>query len=134
MFDTITRKRDQDYYDNLLSDYENYDGKLMKVDIKETNTYYVLDVEIPGVQKEDIRLITNDDILTINVKKEESINSSNEKYVRQERKFGSMSRSFTIRDIDQDSINAKYENGVLYITLPKVSEEQLNHVKTINIE
>jgi len=135
MLDIISRNRNKDY-DSFFSDFfpEGFDGKIMKVDVRENENAYMLDIEIPGVQKEDIKLITNDDILTINVKREDNISSTNDKYIRKERKFGSMSRSFTIRDIDNERINAKYENGVLYVSLPKITQAQLDRTKMINID
>lgn len=136
MLDLITRNRHRDFYDSFFSDFfpDNYDGKLMKVDIRENDEAYFLDVEVPGVKKENIKIITNDDILTINVKREENETDNNEKYIRKERKFGSMSRSFTIRDIDKDNITAKYSEGMLYIRIPKLTEEQVDKTRTINIE
>ncbi len=136
MFDIITRNRNKDFYDSIFSDFfpESYNGSLMKADIRENETGYFLDIEIPGTKKEDIKLITNDDILTINVKREETLTADNEKYIRKERKYGSMSRSFTIRDIDRDNISAKYVNGVLHVFLPKIKEEELDRTRTINIE
>lgn len=136
MLDIITRKRNQDLYDSFFNDFfpDNYDGKMMKVDIRENENHYFLDVEIPGVKKENIKLIVNDDILTINIKREEQLSDANEKYIRKERRFGSMSRSFTIRDIDKDNITAKYLNGVLHISLPKLTEEELDRTKTISID
>ncbi len=136
MLDIITKNRNHDFYDQFFSDFypDSYDGRLMKVDIRENEESYMLDVEIPGVRKEDIRLITNDDILTINVKRDEIETDRNDKFIRRERKFGSMSRSFTIRDIDQDNIYAKYQNGVLHVLLPKISQEQYERTRTIKID
>mgnify|MGYP001023249737 CR=1 FL=1 len=136
MFDILTRNRNRDFYDSFFDDFlpDAYEGKLMKVDIRESDTAYILDIEIPGVKKEDIRLITNDDILTINVKREELMTDNNEKYLRKERKFGSMSRSFTIKDIDKDNISAKYLDGILSVNIPKITEATLDRTRTINIE
>lgn len=136
MLDIITRKNYHDFYDSFFADFfpESYNGKIMKVDIREDESAYYLDVEVPGVKKENIKLITNDDILTINVKREENLTSNNEKYLRKERKFGSFSRSFTIRDIDKDNIRAKYHEGMLYVTIPKLTEEALDKTRTIDIE
>ena len=136
MFDILTRNRNRDFYDSFFDDFlpDAYEGKLMKVDIRESDTAYILDIEIPGVKKEDIRLITNDDILTINVKREELMTDNNEKYLRKERKFGSMSRSFTIKDIDKDNISAKYLDGILSVNIPKITEATLDRTRTINIK
>jgi len=133
MLDIIKKDSNREFYDSFFSDFlpEGYDGKLMRVDIRENDYAYYLDVEVPGVKKENIKLITNDDILTINIKREES---NNDNYIRRERKLGSMSRSFTIREIDKDNISAKYSEGMLYICIPKLTEEDLDKTRTINID
>jgi HSP20 family protein len=91
----------------------------MKVDIKETEKEYLLEAEIPGVDKKDIKVNLKDGILTISVDKVETKEEKNDNYVRKERRYGSYSRSFSVYNISGEEIDAKYENGILKLTFPK---------------
>lgn len=142
MFDVISNKknnRDMLDINNFFSEFfpdnffPNFEGKLMKVDIKENNEAYIFEVEIPGANKEDINLIINEDIITINVTTKSNVAEEKENYIRRERKFGSMSRSFSIPNINKDNINAKYVNGLLHISLPKKGPQQ-ESAKKIDID
>ena len=91
----------------------------VRVDIKEKDKEYLLEAEIPGVNKEQINLKIKDDILTIAVEGKEEIKEEKENYIRQERRYGSFKRSFYVEDVDQENIKAKFKNGILEIKLPK---------------
>jgi len=99
---------------------------------KHTNDTYDIEIDLPGVKKEDIDIKVEDDYITINAirrfKKELNENS----YYLCESSFGLISRSFALGDnIDRDSIQAKFEDGRLYITLEKVEAKK---AKTISIK
>lgn len=95
----------------------------MKVDIKENEKEFIVEAELPGVNKDDIGVELTEDMLTVSVTKNEQINEENEKYVRRERRYGSMARSFHVSNIESEKINAKFENGILSINLPKKAAE-----------
>jgi HSP20 family protein len=97
-------------------------SSVLKTDIRQTDEAYFLETEIPGIKKEDIELIRENGVLTISVKGEAP--ESSEDYVRRERVFGEQKRSFVLENIDEETISAKLDNGVLYITLPKQKREQ----------
>ncbi|HHV59522.1 MAG TPA: Hsp20/alpha crystallin family protein [Clostridiaceae bacterium] len=101
-------------------------GYRFKADLRETDNEYIIDAEIPGVDKKDIKLELRDDTLTINVERNEEINEESAGYIRRERRFGSCSRSFYVGDVKQDAITAKYDNGILTVTLPKLNEGKRN--------
>ena len=107
----------------------------MKVDVKDNGDNYVIDAELPGYTKEEINVDVKDDILTISAeKKAESNEEDKEKgYIRRERYYGSVSRSFNISEVEATGIGAKYENGVLSLTLPK-KKEQIPQTTKIAIE
>jgi HSP20 family protein len=92
-----------------------------KVDIKDADNAYVFNAELPGVNKEDLHVTVDGSIVTIAAEiKQHDEQTKDEKIVRSERYFGSVSRSFQLpADVDQDTAKASYENGVLQLTLPK---------------
>lgn len=93
----------------------------IKVDVKENGDAYTVQAEIPGVPKEDIQVGVDGNVVTLRaeIKQQDSTNSD-EKVLRSERYYGAVSRSFQLSsDIDQTQAKAKYDNGVLTLTLPK---------------
>jgi HSP20 family protein len=96
----------------------------IKADIRETDKEYILEADLPGVRKEDISLEMRDGVLTVGVEHNEQIDEKRENYIRKERRYGSFSRSFRVDGVDQEKINAKYNDGVLTVHLPKAEEEK----------
>ena len=96
-----------------------------RIDIRETEEGYVLEADLPGFRKEDIRLDRDGNYLTLSAKREQETSEKDKKgnYVRQERVYGSFSRSFDITGIDAESIGASYADGVLTLDLPKQKEK-----------
>ena len=95
-----------------------------KVDIKETANGYAMSAEIPGVKKEDIHITVDGGTVSITAEVRQSDEQKqDEKLVRSERYYGSVSRSFQLPvDIDQAQTKASYENGVLTLSLPRKSQ------------
>lgn len=93
----------------------------IRVDVKESDEGYSVQAEIPGVAKDDIHVSIDGNVVTLGAEvKQSDTQTSDEKVLRSERYFGSVSRSFQLpADIDQDTAKAKYDNGVLTLTLPK---------------
>ena len=93
----------------------------IKVDVKETDKAYTVQAEVPGVSKEEIHVSVEGNVVTLRAEvKQEDSQGSDEKILRSERYFGAVSRSFQLpMDIDQTQAKAKYDNGVLTLTLPK---------------
>lgn len=104
----------------------------MKVDIKENEKEYILEAELPGVKKDQVDLYIDEDRLTISVQKEEQRKEEKEDYIRRERSFSSMTRSFGIDNVDTEKVNAKYSDGILTVTLPKKQQKAIKG-KQINI-
>lgn len=106
------------------------------VNIKETDTSYVVELAAPGKRKEDFNIELEDNVLTISTEaKSENEEKDNEgKYTRREFSYSSFKRAFTLPDTVNDfEINANYENGVLHITLPKKEEALPRPKRTIEI-
>ncbi len=95
-----------------------------KTDIKDEGDHYELEADLPGFDKKDIQLDIQNDVLTIRAERhsEHEEKDKKGKYVRCERSYGSYSRDFDVSGIATDAINAKYDNGVLKLTLPKKTE------------
>ena len=93
----------------------------IKVDVKETEDCYTVHAEIPGVPKEDIQITLDGAMVSLRAEvKQEDRDMKDDKVLRSERYFGAVSRSFQLPvDIDQAQAKAKYDNGVLTLTLPK---------------
>lgn len=105
-----------------------------EMDVYETADDYVVECELPGLSKEDIKVELNNDLLTISAEKKESEEVKKGNIYRQERYFGRIERSIRVPEyIDKDKIKAKYENGVLKINIPKV-ETAKGEAKEISIE
>ncbi|MFZ5354247.1 MAG: Hsp20/alpha crystallin family protein [Bacillota bacterium] len=123
------------YFEDFFNDsfFPSFYGSsgMMKVDIKENEKEYIISADLPGVNKEEINIDLKYDRLTISVERNEQINEEKENYIRRERRFGSMSRSFYVENVVEGDIKAKFENGVLSIVLPK---REASTVKRSRIE
>ena len=93
----------------------------IKIDVKETPSAYTVVAEVPGVAKEDIHVTVEGSVVTLRAEvKQQDSQSEGEKVLRTERYYGAVARSFQLpQDIDQTQAKAKYDNGVLSLTLPK---------------
>lgn len=93
----------------------------IKIDVKESDKAYTVHAEVPGVAKEDIHVSLDGNMVTLQAEvKQQDQQTKDEKVLRSERYFGSVARSFQLpQDVDQSQAKAKYENGVLTLTLPK---------------
>ncbi|EDU37077.1 heat-shock protein [Clostridium sporogenes] len=120
------------FNDELFSLMTNLQGNF-KVDLKETDENYLIEADLPGVKKEDIAVEFVNNYLTITAKKDSSIENKKENFVRQERYYGEFNRSFYIDNVDENNIEASFEDGVLKINLPKLDKENLNR-KRIDIQ
>ena len=96
-----------------------------KTDIKDNGKEYILKADLPGFKKEDIHIDAANGYLTIKAERHEEKNEKDNEgnFVRRERSYGSFSRSFDISEVNDDAITAKFENGVLELTLPKFEEK-----------
>jgi len=123
----VARRNDPWGFRSLIDDFFNdsllpsvfSEGYPIRADIRETEKELIIDAEIPGVKKEDIKLDLRDNVLTIGVEHNEETKEERKDYVRKERRYGAFSRSFNVENIKQEEIAAKYNDGILTITLPK---------------
>ncbi len=114
---------------NAFHDFENdfFNGSgavssfnEFKTDIRDEGDRYVMEAELPGFEREDIKLDLNGDTLTLSAEhSSETEDKSDKSYIRRERSFGSYRRTFDMSDVDTSRIDAEYKNGILYMNLPK---------------
>ncbi|MCL6638965.1 MAG: Hsp20/alpha crystallin family protein [Firmicutes bacterium] len=109
-------------------------GWMFPVDIKETTGSLILKAEIPGLNREDIKISFADGRLTIRGERKKETREEGERFLRVERSYGSFSRTFTVDvPVDKDAIKARYADGILEITLPKQEEVKPREI-TIDVE
>ena len=110
---------------------------LMKTDVRETDNTYELDVDLPGFKKDEVQLNLKDGYLTISAAKglDKDQEDKKGKYIRQERYAGACSRSFFVGEgIEPQDVSAKFEDGILRVSLPKQVKKELPRNSTIAIE
>lgn len=130
-----------DVFDDMFpfaGNYTNANYDLMKTDVKDAGDHYELEMEMPGVEKENIKAELKDGYLTVsaetNTRKDEK--DEDGKYIRRERYSGSCSRSFYVGDgVKQEDIKAKFEDGTLKLFVPKeAAKPAVEQKKYISIE
>lgn len=135
MFDLISSPRRLQHYsdiENIFRSFFNepfYSGRTqsnLKVDIKDNSNEYILEADLPNVKKENLNVTFEDNVLTIAVEEDKQVMEEKENYIRRERYQQSISRKFVFDGIESDGIQAKYENGVLTVTLPKRVVQETN--------
>ena len=113
---------EKDFFGGRNPLYGKLAKNLMKTDVRETENSYELDIDLPGFKKENVHAELQDGYLTVSANTETETEDKDEQgtYLRKERFTGSCSRSFYVGDdISEDDISAKFENGILKVTVPK---------------
>ena len=123
------------YLDDIFDDFHPVAPRMdtMKCDVYEKDGNYNIEMDIPGYKKNDISIECDDGLLTVTAEKkcENKEEDKSKKYIRRERHYGKVSRTFTFNDIDQDGIRADFHEGILKIVVPK--KEQSDSKKVIEI-
>ena len=117
--------------------YGKHASHEMKTDVKETDSGYEVDIDLPGFKKDEINVQLDNGYLSISAAKGLDKEEKNKegKYIRKERYAGAMSRSFYVGDaVTQEDIKAKYESGILRLSIPKKEAKQVEATKRIAIE
>ncbi len=118
--------------------YGKHAKNMMKTDVRETDEGYEVDIDLPGFKKDEVNVQLNDGYITISAAKgldKDEKDKKTGKYIRRERYAGSMSRSFYVgTDVKQEDIHAKYESGILQLTIPKKDSKAIEQDNYIAIE
>jgi len=129
----------EDFY-NVLDDFFSNDWPFrrtlthdtFKVDVEDNGNEYLIEAEVPGIDKKDINVELSDGKLMISIARDENSESKKKNFIHRERRYSSMSRSIYLEDAKPDGIKAKLENGLLKVIVPK--EDKPNNSITIDVE
>ncbi len=136
----IPRKRNEfDLFDDMFGMdpfFERKEMKLMRTDIREKGNNYIIEMDLPGYDKEDIQIEIEKGYLKVSAKTtKETDNSEDEKYIHKERFYGECSRSFYVgENLKEEDIKATFKNGILTLTFPKEQPKKLEEKKYIQID
>jgi HSP20 family protein len=140
MLPTITRKSFRPFYlSNLFDDdffpaLQNRTSSMPAVNIKEDDKKYTLELAIPGMNKNDLKIDISEDVLTISSESKNETEENRDGYKRKEFSYSSFCRSFYIpENVNRETIEANYKDGILTVGLPKQEEEKSKITRQINI-
>ncbi|HUX97448.1 MAG TPA: Hsp20/alpha crystallin family protein [Bacteroidales bacterium] len=140
MLPTIVRKSFRPFYmpnffdDDFLPVLHNRTSSMPAVNIKEDEKHFVLDLAIPGMDKKDLNIDINEDVLTISSESKDETTNESDGYKKKEFNYSSFCRSFYIpENVNREKIEASYKDGILTVSLPKMEEEKKNLSRQIAI-
>jgi HSP20 family protein len=140
MLPTIMRRSFRPFYmpnffdDDFLPVLNNRTSSLPAVNIKEDEKNYILDLAIPGMDKKNLRIDINEDVLTISSESKNETSEEADGYKKKEFNYSSFCRSFYIpENVNRDKIEAGYKDGILTVSLPKMEEEKKNLSRQVTI-
>lgn len=140
MFNYLTPRKnynaERNFWNDFMTPFFAADSNLMKTDIRETENEYILDIELPGFAKEDLKVSMKDGYLTVQAgrKSEKNEDDKEKNYIRRERYQSSCSRSWYVGNIDREQIRAGYKDGVLSLNVPKNPLPEAEEKKYISID
>ena len=137
LFDNDWFDFDRDFWGRKNPLYGKNAKNIMKTDIREHDTGYELDVDLPGFKKDEINIELENGYLTISAAKglDKDEQDKKGKYIRKERYAGAMQRSFYVGDaVTEKDVKAKFEDGILKLSIPKKDTKEVETKKTIAIE
>ena len=111
--------------DSFLDDVPMWNTRTPAVDVREEETRYLMEVELPGMSDKDIELKVEDNILTLSSKKEEAKEEKKNGFLIRERRQAEFCRTFVLpKDVDREQVHAEFKNGLLLVSVPKKPEAQ----------
>ena len=128
---------ERDFFGGKNPMYGKHAKNMMKTDVKETDSGYEVDIDLPGFKKDEINAKLENGYLTISASKglDKDEKDKEGKYIRRERYAGAMSRSFYVGEqVHQEDIRAKFEDGILRLSVPKKDAKEVEKKNYIAIE
>ena len=117
--------------------YGKHAKNLMKTDVQESDDSYIMEMDLPGFSKDEVKVSLKDGYLTVKAAKglDEESEKKNTKYIRKERYDGECERSFYVGDVKESDIKGEFKHGILTLTIPKVQpQKEVDTTKYIEIE
>ncbi len=140
MLPTITKRSFRPFYmpnifdEDLFPVVTNRTSSMPAVNIREDEKNYVLDLAIPGIDKKDLKIDINEDVLTISSETKNESEESSDGYKRKEFSYSTFCRSFYVpENVTREKIEANYKDGILSVALPKMEEEKSKINRKIEI-
>ena len=122
-FPSLTRFFDEPFLNSDWNGDRNWMSEIPPVNIEEKNNEFHVELAVPGMKKEDFQITSENGLLTIKAEREEKKEEKEKNYTRREYNYNSFERSFTLPEtVKADQVKAKYEDGLLRLTLPKKEE------------
>lgn len=130
----------KDFFDDMFNfkDLETFWGRkennFMKTDIKEKDGKYILEIDVPGYDKDNIKIELENGYLMVTAENNKSSEQNKEGYIHQERFFGTCSRSYYVgENVEQEDIKASFKNGILLLSFPKEEQKKIQEKRYIPI-
>lgn len=140
MLPTITKRSFRPFYMSSLFDDDFFPvmtsrtSSVPSVNIREDEKTYTLELAVPGMEKKDLKIDMNEDVLTISSEVNKESEDNKNGYKRKEFSYSAFCRSFYVpEDVNREKIDASYKDGILSVTLPKQEEQKTKVSKTIEI-
>lgn len=134
----IPRKRNEfDLFDDMFRApfFERKEMNLMRTDIREKGDNYIIEIDLPGYDKQDIEIEMEKGYLKVSAKTSKETDNSEDKYIHKERFYGECSRSFYVgENLKEEDVKAAFKNGILTLTVPKEQPKKLEEKKYIQID
>lgn len=121
-----------DFFSDEFPTRRSLIADIFKVDVREDESHYFVEAELPGVKKEDIHVALSEGCLKVSVAHEEKTEEKKQNYLHQERRFESMERNILLKDAKEDGIRAVLKDGILEVAIPKKKSD--GSAKRIEIE
>ena len=135
--DFMTTPWEREFFGGKNPLYGKHQKNIMKTDVREKDDVYEVDIDLPGFKKDEITAKLENGYLTVSAQKglNKDQKDENGRYIRRERYAGHCSRSFYIGEgVEQEEIKARFEDGILRLTVPKKEKKQVEQKKYISIE
>lgn len=110
---------------DFFADDRQIGSDTFNIDVRSCEESYIVEAELPGVKKEDVKLDFDNDCLSISVERKDESETKEGNYIHRERKFSAMKRSIRLQNVSREGINAKMEEGMLIVEVPKLKREQM---------
>ncbi len=133
-FTNTPRRRDElSDFNNLIDDFFNAPFRSLrhdtfKLDVKEEDNQYIIEADLPGINRNEIKVSYDDQHLIIAIERDEEKEDKQENYLHRERQVCSMRRVINLPDVDKNHVKAKLEDGVLRVSAQKTTEEETSHL------